>query len=205
MPVAGGRPSAVRAAREHSRLEEIAHVGSRDGAAEKRLGAPVVAVVVAVSRGALGSRSDLYLAGRVSRICGGPAWDVGLYQLHQLGADLRTVLGCPHHRARELSDLSHRPRVLALGVQHDLLRGWQCRRGQFGCAAHGPAAQSEADGFEYLPDDLLPAGNPAGGRGRSRLQADPFPGNRTRQLGTHQGRRSVRHHPGHVQPGRLAQ
>ena len=60
-------------------------------------------------------------------------------------------------------------------------------------------------GFEYLPDDLLPAGNPAGGRGRSRLQADPFPGNRTRQLDTHQGRRSVRHHPGHVQPSRLAQ
>ena len=72
-------------------LEEIAHVGSRDGAAEKRLGALVVARV-AVSRGALGSWSDLYLAGRVSRICGGPACDVVLYQLHRLGADLRTFL-----------------------------------------------------------------------------------------------------------------
>src|SRR5919201_5440438 len=150
------------------RLEEIADVASRDGAAEKGLGASVVAV----SRDALGSRSDLYLAGRVSRICGGPAWDVGLYQLHQLGADLRTVLGRPHHRAQELSDLSHRPRVLALSVQHDLLRGWQCRCGQFGCAAHGVAAQSEADWFESFPDDLLHAGNPAGGFDRFRFPAD---------------------------------
>ena len=141
-----------------------------------------------------GVGSDLHLAGWVSRLFGGPARDVGLHQLHELGADLRTVLGGPHHRPQELPDLSHRPRVLALGGQHDLLRGRQCRCGQFGCAAHGPAAQSEAARSEYLPDDLLPAGNPAGGRGRSRLPADPFPGNRTRQLDPHQGRRPVRHH-----------
>ena len=49
----------------------------------------------------------------------------------------------------------------------------------------------------YMPA-ILPA------VGRSRLQADPFPGNRTRQLDTHQGRRSVRHQPGYVQPSRLA-
>ncbi len=48
---------------------EIAHVGGRDGAAKERLGA----LVVAVSRVALGNRSDLYLAGRVSRLFGGPA------------------------------------------------------------------------------------------------------------------------------------
>ena len=73
-------------------MEEIAHVGGRDGATKERLGA----LVGAVSRVALGNRSDLNLAGRVSRLCGGPACDVGLHQLHQLGADLRTLLEGPH-------------------------------------------------------------------------------------------------------------